>query len=89
MDTRKNGIVIKGIEAGNWTIGCIGGFDFWVKHFELPSRFGINSGRISKLSIRRSGTTKDLVSYDRGWDVHPGSDAALQAAYKAILARFN
>ena len=35
--------------SGNWTSGHIGPFRFEIKHYEEPSVFGIDEGRISKL----------------------------------------
>ena len=42
-----------------------------IKHFELPSEFGIRNGRISKLwiaEVHGEGKYKCVCSYDRGWD---------------------
>ena len=40
--------------SGNWTSGHIGPFRFEVKHYEEPSVFGIDEGRISKLWLARA-----------------------------------
>ena len=63
-------------------------FEINVKHFEEPSRFGIQNGRISKLWIREEGEIEPLVNYDRDWDVRPRSKAA-KAIYNEILAMYN
>ena len=44
-------------------------FHYWIKVFDEPSNFGINEGRISKLTLKR----KDQIvcNYDRGWDIRP------------------
>ena len=43
---------------------------YWVKHYEEPSEeYGINGGRISKLTIKINGTI--TANYDRGWDIKP------------------
>ncbi len=63
-------------------------FEINVKHFEEPSRFGIRSGRVSKLWIREEGKTEADVSYDRGWDIRPKTKAA-KAVMNEILAMYN
>ena len=40
---------------------------YWVKHYEEPSEFGINGGRISKLMIKINGVV--TANYDRGWAI--------------------
>lgn len=49
---------------GNWTSGTVDGVKFEAKVFDLPSKFGINGGRISKLQFGN-------VIYDRGWVSKP------------------
>ena len=44
-------------------------FHYDAKVYDLPSEFGIDGGRISKLSIKRKG--EEVCSYDRGWDIKP------------------
>ena len=60
-------------------------FQWEAKVFENPSQFGINSGRVSKLSLRRG--EKFVVNYDRGWDVKPRTIAARRAVNQ-ILAMY-
>ena len=38
---------------------------YWVKAYEEGSEYGINNGRISKLTIKIAG--KITANYDRGW----------------------
>ena len=71
-----------------WTEGTINGYKYWIKHFEEGSEYGINGGRISKLTIRKAGETRDIVNYDRGWDIRP-KDAEVKAVYNQILAKYN
>ncbi|EOV1115899.1 hypothetical protein ACOLYJ_002496 [Listeria monocytogenes] len=59
---------------------------FCVKHFEEPSEFGIDEGRISKLELRVKG--KIVANYDRGWDIQP-TDEAVEKALKYVLATYN
>ena len=57
-----------------------------IKHYEEPSDYGIERGRISKLSLRAQG--KEFVNYDRGWDIYPKGQLAKQAL-KEILKLYN
>lgn len=61
---------------------------YWVKAFDEPSDYGINDGRISKLTIKVNGQT--TVNYDRGWDIKPNeADEDLMLAYNELIERFN
>lgn len=43
---------------------------YWVKHFDEPNEdYGINGGKISKLSLKIDGEW--IANYDRGWDIKP------------------
>lgn len=42
------------------------------KQFDEGSEFGINGGRISKLTINLG--KEKLANYDRGWDIEPTDD---------------
>ena len=56
---------------------------YWIKVYERPSaKYGIDGGRISKLTIKING--KVTANYDRGWDVPP-TDAATEAAVQILL----
>ena len=60
----------------------------WVKAFEEGSEWGINGGKISKLSIKIDGEW--VANYDRGWDVKPADDdEAAQLAYCILLNEYN
>jgi len=77
-----------------WSIGTIwtenkAGYDYWVKHFEEGSRFGINEGRISKLTIRKYGESETLVNYDRDWDIEVPDHDDLKAVYALLLKKYN
>lgn len=65
-----------------------GTFHFWVKRHEDGSEFGIDGGRISKLTITYEGTGREVVNYDRGWDIKPKTKSA-QAALDWVLRNFN
>ena len=59
---------------------------YWVKHFEEPSQYGINEGRISKLTIRING--QDAANYDRGWDIEPTCKEA-ETVLAILLENYN
>ena len=59
---------------------------FWIKQYDTGSEYGINGGRISKLTIKISGQT--VANYDRGWDIEPATPAAKEA-YTIILNNYN
>jgi len=60
---------------------------YWVKHYEEPSEeYGINGGRISKLTLKIDGQT--VANYDRGWDIEPASKEA-DIAYSILLVDYN
>lgn len=61
---------------------------YWVKAYDEGSDYGINGGRISKLSIKIDGQW--VVNYDRGWDIEPDeNDEAAQIAYCILLNEYN
>jgi len=60
-------------------------YTFSAKVFDVGSGYGIDGGRISKLTIMRKGDT--VMSYDRGWDETPSSWKD-KAALKEVLAGF-
>jgi len=62
-----------GPASGEWLIGSTPKYNIQIKFFDKGSRFGIKGGRIFTLNIRAKGETEDLVNYDRGWDVKPGT----------------
>ena len=58
-----------------WTKGVINGYDYYIRHFEEGSEYGINGGKI-------------LVNYDRDWDIKP-TDKEIIAVFKEILKQYN
>lgn len=61
---------------------------YWVKAYDEGSEWGINGGRISKLSIKINGVW--TANYDRGWDIKPDeNDEATQIAYCILLQNYN
>ena len=77
-----------------WKEGRIGSptsntiYRYWAKVFEEGSEYGINGGKISKLTIRKLDSTHDLYNYDRGIDVDCANDE-VRAVYEIVLAKFN
>ena len=63
-------------------------YKYWVKHYEEGSQFGIDGGKVSKLTIRKLYDSRDLVNYDRGWDIEPATDE-VKAVYSIILEKYN
>lgn len=64
---------------GRWLRGTIGGYEFFALVFQIGSRYGINEGRVSKLSVRpKSQSLTDgsryIINYDRGWDIEPETE---------------
>lgn len=55
-----------GIPSGN---GGMTSVSYWVKHYDNESQFGIDNGRISKLTLVQD--SKVVYNYDRGEDVEP------------------
>ncbi len=67
-------------ESGtNWCDGKVGKYNFQAKLFDVGSEFGIEGGRVSKLSIwdeevrieKQNFLESCIVNYDRGWDIQP------------------
>ena len=59
---------------------------YWVKHYQNPSKYGINNGRISKVMLKIDGEI--ACNYDRGWDVRPVNKAA-EAALEILLFEYD
>ena len=67
-----------------------GKYKFQAKVFDEGSKYGIDGGRISKLSIwdedMRNKTNffdSCIVNYDRGWDIEPETEH--QETYRDIV----
>lgn len=67
--------------SSNWVSGKCGDYKFEAKLFDDGSVFGINNGRVSKLSLRLNGRT--VLNFDRGWDIDVCK--ATKAEYTAIM----
>lgn len=77
-------------EHGTFTLDGIE-FIYDAKVFEEGSPFGIDNGRISKLSIWKGipehlrSMNNLIVHYDRGWDVLPCNKLDREALYYVLL----
>lgn len=78
-----------------WTQGAIGipsgncgmtSVSYWVKHYENESQFGIDNGRISKLTLVQD--SKVVYNYDRGEDVETQTSEA-EKALAILLKEYN
>lgn len=67
-----------------WVNGRFGKYSFDAKVYRVPSKYGINEGCVSKLSIRRQPGGRDVVNYDRGWDIRPEGDEITEAFGKIL-----
>jgi len=74
-------------KVGEWLEGKIDGFLFQAKVYDIGSQYGIDNGRVSKLTIwaadRHPGDA--IINYDRGWDKSP-SEGWQQELLQALLA---
>lgn len=70
-----------------WSNGTIDGYDYWIKHYEEGSVYGIDGGRVSKLTIRKHGEDKDLCNFDRGWDTEPADE--VKTIYDQLIRQYN
>lgn len=61
-------------------------FRYWVKQYDEGSIYGIDEGRVSKLTIKRDG--KEVCNYDRGWDIEPEDDNT-KLALEILLHEYN
>ena len=77
-----------------WTQGQIAALEsntiytYWAKVFDEGSEHGINEGRISKLTIRKQGETRDLYNFDRGLDLPPANEE-VETVLNTILAKYS
>ena len=62
-------------------------YKYWAKHYDEGSQFGIGGGKVSKLTIRKIGESRDLCNYDRGWDVEPADE--VKVVYAILLEKYN
>lgn len=59
-----------------------------VKSYEDGSEYGIDNGRISKLTVWIN--EKIVINYDRGWDLKPDKkDESMMFVYNEIIKKYN
>jgi len=77
-------------DIGNgWREGVYNGHFFQAKVYDLPSSFGINEGRVSKLGICSTSYfdhNHTVYNYDRGLDFNECPPGVLQAILEACEA---
>ncbi len=65
--------------GGTWVHGSIAGHTFQVlvfpEHAE-SEEYELGTSRISKLWLRRQADRQEVANFERGWDMHPTTDAA-------------
>jgi hypothetical protein len=78
-----------------WHEGQIGAtesgtvYKWWAKIYDEPSEeFGLNGSRVSKLTIRKIGDTRDLFNWDRSMDKDAENDE-VAAVVALVLAKFS
>lgn len=73
-----------------WKEGSVkvesGIYHYQAKVYDTPSQYGINRGRVSKLSVRLDG--REVIGYDRGWYKQPTTQAE-KAVLRIILNSYN
>ncbi|MDR2531978.1 MAG: hypothetical protein LBC82_03960 [Oscillospiraceae bacterium] len=65
-------------KVSEWLEGRIDGLKFYAKVYDFGSQFGINKGRVSKLTV--VGLNGDIISFDRGWDKKPHTQQTEKSA---------
>ena len=82
---------VKPTGQDHWTrvFSTIDGLSFMadIKHYDTPSQFGIDGGKISKMQLS-SGANPYVAAYDRGWCKKPNGRRNV-AFYQALIERFN
>ena len=58
---------------------------YWAKVYDEGSQYGIEGGRISKLTLKTSG--KVIYNYDRGLDV-PAQNEAAEIALQILMYEY-
>lgn len=85
------------ITEGDWKQAKLGwltveGEDFTATffRFEFGSQYGIDNGRLSKLTIKRKSTNECIANYDRGWDIKPAMNHEdIAEFYNEVLRQYN
>ena len=83
-DSEKPILISDTRRSDAWVRGVYGAIKFTAKVFDIPSVFGINEGRVSKLFISGDVTGKMFCAYDRGWDIEP-AEGIQMFVYEDVL----
>ncbi len=75
--------------GNNWVSGNCEDYNFEAKVYDDVSIYGINNGRVSKLTIYDKNNNW-LVNYDRGWDIEPkGEVVDVYVNIMEVLENYN
>lgn len=75
-------------KTDNFVFGKFLNLNFVAKVLDKKDKvYGIDGGRVIKLTISDNYTKKDVVLYDRGFELKPKKE--YQKAYKIILKKLN
>ena len=55
----------------NWIVGTIEDMSFEAKVYDVPSLFGIDYGRVVKLTVYAKRLDQEIIVYERGWEKYP------------------
>jgi len=69
----------------SWVEGIFDGFRFQAKVYDESSKFGIDNGRVCKLSVSSkigSGLAMLIINFDKAWEIEPAT-----FEHKALLQR--
>ena len=72
-------------------ISCIDtgiSYKYYAKVYDSGSVYGVNGGRVSKLTIRKLGSDRDLYSWDRGLCTDC-ADEEVRTVLNIILTKFS
>ena len=60
-------------KGNGWVSGKCEEYTFEAKLYDDVSKFGINNGRVSKMTMYDENDNW-VMNYDRGWDIEPDED---------------
>lgn len=76
-------------KGSGWVSGKCEDYNFEAKIHDIESNFGINNGRVSKMTMYDE-YGKWVMNYDRGWDIEPKDEVAdAYANIMEVLENYN
>lgn len=72
----------------SWHQFMFHGMEVEAKVYDTPSQYGIDGGRVSKMSVFDPHSEEFLLNYDRGWDVCELPNRDVAGILDAIDAKF-